>query len=95
MLDVGCSYVSAAGFCEDGSVCIEDDVCQVGECVGGEPKDCDDVDVCMEDICDFVVGCEYGFLEGLCVCVNGVFIDCDDGDVCIKDVCDGMGSCHY
>ena len=45
--------------------------------------DCDDQQVCTEDICDPVEGCQYETLDGCC---DDDF-PCNDADACTQDVC--------
>jgi hypothetical protein len=53
------------------------------DCV--DDSDCDDGDVCTDDVCDLASGTCLNFPTGSC-CVDDA--DCDDGNVCTEDVCD-------
>ncbi|MGB2987248.1 MAG: cohesin domain-containing protein, partial [Phycisphaerae bacterium] len=80
----GIVAVNEDGPCDDGDVCTTGDTCQDGECVGGPPLDCNDDDVCTDDLCDPESGCFYAYNTD----------PCDDGDLCtIHDACDGAGNC--
>jgi hypothetical protein len=89
---LGCVHdgTGETGFCDDNSVCTEDDICQgdaAGTCLGTDiSANCDDSDPCTADVCDPVGGCSHS--------VEGVDAACDDGDPCTAaDVCQGDGSC--
>jgi hypothetical protein len=80
-----CSWVAAAGPCDDGSACTSNDACAGGKC-GGTTKVCNDNDVCTTDSCDpktgnclFAPGNEGGA--------------CDDGSVCTKGDACKAGKC--
>lgn len=47
-----CVHSNAAGPCDNGNVCITDDVCVDGVCQVGVTLDCDDSDPCFSDACD-------------------------------------------
>jgi len=69
--------------CDDQDVCTEIDVCKEGKCVGKKPKNCDDGNMCTDDSCDDVIGCEN----------NPNKADCEDGNPCTTDKCSG-GKCQ-
>ena len=92
--------------CDDGVLCTENDVCQVGECAG-ELLPCDDGNSCTDDICvegdgcvhlDNNVACDDGdactlgdlCLDGLC---SGSPVLCDDENPCTDDWCDFQQGC--
>lgn len=50
------------------------DVCEKGLC-WGELLDCDDGNVCIDDVCYVIQGCIYYYGE----------VPCDDGNFCIVD----------
>lgn len=74
-----CSHFNMVILCDNGNVCITNDVCADGICKVGDVINCDDNNVCTVDICDLEIGCvnmvSLGFL-------------CNDGDVCI-----GLDNC--
>ena len=89
---LGCVHdgTGETGFCDDNSVCTEEDICQgdaAGTCQGTDISDnCDDGDPCTDDNCDPVGGCSHS--------VEGVDAACDDGDPCTaSDICQGDGTC--
>ncbi len=74
--------------CDDSDECTQTDACDGGACVGTNPVDCDDSNVCTVDSCDSG--------DGSCINdgapVNGD--PCDDGNPCTEtDMCDGAGAC--
>ena len=69
--------------CNDHSVCTQVDVCVEGVCVGQQPLDCADENLCTDDGCHPMQGCIH---------VNNTD-PCDDGDPCsVGDRC-VAGSC--
>ena len=63
--------------CSDGDPCTVGDMCINGDCVG-QPKDCNDGNICTMDQCDPHTG----------DCISKDTIHCDDGDECtIDDKC--------
>jgi len=97
--------------CDDGDPCTLWDLCEGGECAPGEPKDCDDGEVCTADFCQSDTGnCIYAFLDGdacddgtACtvddVCAGGTCggaaIECLDDDPCTADGCDAETGCVF
>ena len=78
----GCVHESVSGMsCEDGDECTFNEACDDGECVG-KAVDCDDANMCTNDLCDPSGGCVYTPVAGSPVC--------DDGNQCtLTDVCKG------
>ena len=64
--------------CADGTVCNGDESCQLGVCTSGTALNCDDGNVCTEDSCDAVLGCQN---------VNNDANSCDDANACTVDTC--------
>ncbi len=106
----GCQYTNNEVSCQDGSVCTILDGCQEGECIPGSPKNCDDANVCTDDLCDPVFGCNSAANDALCddgnactvddhcvdtVCVGTGSLQCDDDNPCTKDLCLLDGGCAY
>ena len=72
-----------------------------------DEKSCDDQNVCTDDICDPVGGCEYKYNAAECndskactqndVCklgqCTGTYVDCDDKNPCTDDSCDPESGC--
>ena len=107
---LGCQYLDNELPCQDGSVCTIADACLGGECVPGTPKNCDDANVCTDDGCDPVQGCNYVAnaagcddanactTDDHCVagdCVGTGSLECDDDNPCTKDVCLLDGGCAH
>lgn len=88
--NVGCKHDNNDKLpCEDGDGCTVGDGCQDGQCVGGEPKVCEeDPSPCRTSECDSETG--------ECVPVWDAFVgdECDDGNPCtLEDSCDSHGIC--
>ena len=94
----GCTYTAVEMPCEDGDLCTVGDLCQAGQCVPGEPAECEDDNVCTSDSCSPGVGCKF---------INNSY-PCDDADPCTlgdqclggvckkgpgKEECDDANSC--
>ncbi len=84
---VGCVHTSAVStWCDDGNACTLHDGCMDGECkktVG--TLDCDDKNLCTDDVCDPVLGCTHT--------AKSASASCDDGKKCtLNDNC-GSGVC--
>ncbi len=104
---LGCQQVNNTAPCDDADACTTLDTCAAGTCVGGVPPDCDDGNVCTDDSCDSVLGCQNSNNGISCddgdacttfdtcaggACVGGSAPDCNDGNVCTDDSCDpGLG----
>jgi len=106
---LGCRHINNLLPCDDGSVCTLNDTCFGGLCLAGTPRNCSDNNVCTDDSCHPVQGCQHGPNTQACndgdacttsdvcanmVCVGGPPPDCNDNDVCTNDVCTG-GSCQH
>jgi len=60
--------------CSDGKHCLTNRVCNVGKCVGGVPKYCNDKNTCTIDSCNQSTGaCEYKPAKG-CIAFRRVFV---------------------
>jgi hypothetical protein len=67
--------------CSDGNVCNGEDVCLLGKCMSGDILDCDDEDICSQDSCDPVDGCQN--------------VPVEDGTPCLdNDMCNGEETCQ-
>ena len=79
------------------------------DCDGStDEKACDDGEVCTDDVCNPVTGCDYLFNDSACsdgnpctsgdVCgfgkCSGLFLDCDDANPCTNDSCSAEGGCQ-
>jgi len=69
--------------CEDGDPCTAGEKCAAGICEGGIVDDCDDEDVCTDDVCHEQQGCLN----------TPILDDCDDGNPCTDDTCDPEDGC--
>ena len=77
----------------EGEPCVDDDPCtvasecnNVGQCVGTVEKNCDDGNICTDEVCDPETGmCTYEIVEGRF---------CSDGSECTQnDTCNEHGNC--
>ncbi len=85
----GCQYTNDDGAsCEDGELCIINDVCEAGECVSGSPKDCDDGNPCTLAKCEDDTGkCKQADLPDQSPCDDA--IACTTGESCLLGTCLG------
>jgi hypothetical protein len=96
--------------CDDGDGCTIGETCTEGECGGGGPLNCNDGNVCTDDLCDAVAGCQYnpndnGCQDGsICTvgdacsegdCLAGKALECDDDNPCTDDTCNPESGCVY
>ncbi len=75
----GCEHIALDDIeCPDGDLCTVSDICKQGICVG-TPMDCDDDNICTDDVCAPETGnCLYAYNA----------LDCDDEDPCtVADEC--------
>ena len=80
-----CNYGPVAGCCDSELECDYGWYCIGGTCIEClSVDDCDDGDVCTEDLCGVSGLCLHNPVPGCC----NVDQDCDDGDVCNLDACD-------
>ena len=107
-----CGFAEAnEGFpCQNDDLCTVGDLCEKGECLGGVPANCNDGDVCTDDVCEPSVGCQnvpndapcddgdLCTLDDYCeagLCQHGPEKDCVDGNPCTDDSCDPGSGCAY
>lgn len=73
--------------CTNTSECNDGDPCTVDTCVAGhcrhEKKDCDDKNICTEDLCEESGKCVHIERPGCCTSDA----ECDDDNPCTKDTC--------
>ncbi len=85
----GCVYLNNALPCDDGDVCTLNDQCGNGSCQGGTPYDCNDDNVCTQDVCvpdeTGGPGCTYIPKTGVCNDANA----CTKNDSCVAGACQG------
>ena len=81
----GCSYRPNTGPCDDGIDCTTEDLCADGLCTAGVPRAarCNDGNVCTDDACNPVEGCEHSNNQASCV----DSIDCTINDLCVDGAC--------
>lgn len=106
----GCVHAPNSLACQDSDECTVGDKCVAGACVAGQPRVCDDGNVCTVEYCDSSKGCLSEPQGGQCddkdsctvgdVCVEGVCLGqqsvvCGDGNPCTKDSCDAVVGCVY
>ena len=104
----GCQHVNNNADCDDNDTCTPTDICQDGACVGTGALDCDDANVCTDDTCDPVDGCQHTNNTAICddgnpctitdicqdgACVDAGALDCDDSNICTDDTCDPAAGC--
>jgi len=69
----GCTHTDNTAACDDGDACTTGDACGGGTCNPGTPINCDDSNVCTDDVCDPQSG----------ACLHGDnTAACDDGNPC-------------
>ncbi|MEQ9076456.1 MAG: hypothetical protein RLP09_21550 [Sandaracinaceae bacterium] len=73
--------------CDDGSVCTENDVCQMDGTCGGDALDCDDGEPCTDDSCDPTTGCAH--TNNTASCDDGFW--CNGADSCRDGACQDHG----
>lgn len=105
----GCVYLLNGSPCDDESVCTTGDHCHLGECISSGELTCNDYNVCTDDSCDSVAGCEFAPNDSECDdgsvctagdlcskgwCLPGPTQNCDDGNSCTDDGCDPVEGCQ-
>jgi len=104
-----CIHTANQAECDDESVCTLGDHCSNSACVETSNLNCDDGNICTQNLCDPLTGCFTNLLsespctdnnlctlEDICLeglCVGPVATSCDDGDVCTIDSCDPLTGC--
>ncbi len=106
--EVGCVHTALTGDCTDNDVCTEGDTCSEGKCVSSTSIACDDGNVCTDDTCDPVAGCQNTPNQAECTddnactagdackdgnCEPGLESACNDNNVCTDDSCDPTNGC--
>jgi len=81
----GCTTTNNTAPCSDKNLCTLNDQCKDGGCAGTSTLDCDDGNVCTDDSCDAVSGCDH--LDNVAPCEDGN--DCSEGDLCTEGLCVG------
>ena len=84
LAEATCGSCNSDPECNDGNVCNGSETCVANNCVAGTPLTCNDAQLCTNDTCDAVNGCEY----------SNNTLPCNDGNACTTgDICGG-GSCQ-
>ncbi len=106
----GCSSTFNTHPCSDGSVCTAADSCKDGACVPGATISCNDGNLCTDDSCDPVTGCQFLPNQVACddgnscttgdqctagKCTSTGAFDCDDANVCTTDSCSPLAGCSH
>jgi len=106
----GCQFVPNVEPCDDGNACTENDQCEGATCKAGSPLDCNDNNICTDDTCHPLTGCQSGFNTNPCddnnkctqedscvagVCVPGPELNCDDENPCTDDQCIPLVGCAH
>jgi len=89
-----CSAVAKADGapCSDGNACTTTDTCSQGQCAGGPPLGCDDLNPCTSDGCDGASGCVHLPATASTACDDGD--PCTSGDLCTAGKCSpGLAIC--
>ncbi|MCO4761433.1 MAG: hypothetical protein KC502_08010 [Myxococcales bacterium] len=80
-----CVFTGNSNPCDDGDPCTSGDKCAFAKCAAGQPKACDDKDLCTVDACEPKTGG--------CVHTKTSGQPCDDGNACTHgEKCD-KGAC--
>ncbi len=105
-----CVHLANDGGCDDGNKCTLDDYCHEGTCHYSGLLDCDDENVCTDNLCDPGVGClskpnkatcddgnpcTTGDICSASQCQAGAAVFCDDGNLCTDDTCAPEKGCVY
>lgn len=106
-----CIHPNNTNSCNDPLPCTVGDRCMDGTCQSGQPKVCNDSNICTEDSCDTATGaCVFRPIAGTCsdnnpcttgdACVNGTCTpgapaNCDDGNQCTTDGCSTFSGCFH
>jgi hypothetical protein len=69
--------------CDDGDACTIGDVCQAGQCISGERRQCEDAPCFTDRVC----------LTG--ECIGGTPVQCNDRLNCTQDSCDPERGCVF
>ncbi len=80
---LGCQFNNNLNYCDDRDACTITDICLFGSCSGGPPPDCDDDNLCTDDLCFHTTGCVT--FPNVAPCDDDD--PCTVGDVCAESVC--------
>jgi hypothetical protein len=94
--------------CADSDLCDGEETCREGNCVSGTALNCDDENICTDDSCNPLAGCQYVNNNSPCndedacttgdicsngICVSGSPMDCNDNNICTDDGCNPETGC--
>jgi len=103
-----CVFVTNTRPCNDNNACTLFDTCSGGSCRSFTSLDCNDGNVCTDDICNPASGCVNPNNVAACddsnacttpdtcsagACVGGAAPSCDDENVCTNDSCNPASGC--
>jgi hypothetical protein len=109
-LALGCIHDPNLAACDDGDSCTFEDHCLAGACQSGGAMDCNDDNICTDDVCEPDVGCIHSLNKAPCSdddlctindhchlggCIGGTPLLCDDNDGCTEDSCDTGAGCVF
>jgi hypothetical protein len=106
-----CSAATEGAACGDDDLCNGDERCVSGICQPGAPPNCDDSNLCTDDVCVPATGCVHANRIGSCSdglycngsetcaggqCQPGTAVNCDDGIPCTTDDCnESLDACEH
>ena len=86
--DIDCEDSDCNGeLCDDNDACTTGETCTGSVCGGGSAVDCNDLNVCTDDSCDPIAGCE--FTNNTDPCDDGLY--CNGDDTCSGGACTHSG----
>jgi hypothetical protein len=106
----GCHHTDNNAPCDDNNACTIGDKCSQGACGYSGLANCDDLNVCTNDVCDPKLGCVHLHNNAPCedgsvctffdtcqqgICVPGKDVSCDDDNLCTDDACDPDQGCLF
>ncbi len=83
----GCQHSPNTAPCNDGDACTTQDACKDGNCAAGKAKNCDDGNICTQDLCVAA--------SGACANTDVAATLCDDGKPCTDDLCHPILGCSH
>ena len=106
----GCLHGANTADCDDNNACTLNDHCAQGKCGYGSLLNCNDSNVCTNDLCNPESGCQQLVNQAPCEdgdactildycaagnCLPGAALNCNDGNLCTDDACDpDLGCLH-
>ena len=110
--DNGCVFAADNDAdCSDENVCNGLETCSNGNCLPGQPLECDDANPCMDDSCDQQQGClNVPNDQNSCQdddvcngdeycdgggCMSGAPLVCSDNNICTLDLCAADTGCEF